>query len=728
MNSMMEGDHPGRRLGRGFAELLRLGEEAFAAGNRALWPVFDLFVRLWLAQTFWVSGIVKVSDWDTAMYLATHEYPVSWMDPVMAARTGVTIELLAPILLAFGLATRVAAVPMLILTLVTQYAYLKLPIHEFWAILFAWYIVMGPGPLSLDRILGRGLPQTAVPLTEGISNTYGAVSRIIGPALLLFIRIWMARIFFLAGLAKIDDMQATVQLFQYEYQVPLLPADFAAYTATTFELVCPVLLVVGLATRLAALPLIAMTLVIQFTYLQHIDHLFWFVLLAIPVLRGPGVLSADHLLGKAMRAAFPRVADMSREQLNRLPHVVVIGAGFGGVSLVKELRHTPCRITLIDRRNYHLFQPLLYQVATASLSPSDIAQPIRSMFRDQRNVRVLLGRVTDVDAKAREVVMAQSRIGYDYLVLATGARHSYFGKDDWEPFAPGLKKIDDATDIRRRLLIAFERAEAATDPVEQAAQLTFVVVGGGPTGVELAGAIAELARAGMTREFVNIDPADARVLLIQSAPRLLPSFPEALSTRTKSSLAALGVDVRTGSRVEAVDDAGVTVAGEPVAARTVFWAAGVAASSAGRWVDAERDRAGRIKVGPDLSVPGAENVFAIGDTAQSNAWNGEPVPGLAPAAKQAGAYVGRVLTRRILGRRPPKPFRYRHLGNLATVGRKSAVADFGWIRISGAVAWWLWGLVHVYFLVGARNRVSVTMQWFWAYLTFRRSTRLITGD
>jgi NADH dehydrogenase/putative oxidoreductase len=383
---------------------------------------------------------------------------------------------------------------------------------------------------------------------------------------------------------------------------------------------------------------------------------------------------------------------------------------------------------LIDRRNYFLFQPLLYQVATAGLSPADIAGPIRALFRDQPNVRVLLGEVTGVDAAMREVILRDARVAYDYLAVATGARHSYFGHDEWAPFAPGLKQIDDATSIRSRLLFAFEQAENAGSPEVQREMLTFVIVGGGPTGVELSGAIAELARHGLSREFRAIDPSMARVILMQSGPRILPTFPESLSREAAAALTDLGVEVLTGSAVQRIDDGGVVVSGRRMPAGNVFWAAGVMASPAAQWLKAEADQAGRVKVTEDLSVPGVPEIFAIGDTALSDGWDGKPVPGLAPAAKQQGRYVASVIKARIEGRPLPAPFHYRHAGSLATIGRKAAVADFGWLRLSGALAWWVWGAVHILFLSGMRNRVVVALEWFWAYLTYHPSTRLITGD
>jgi NADH dehydrogenase/putative oxidoreductase len=438
-------------------------------------------------------------------------------------------------------------------------------------------------------------------------------------------------------------------------------------------------------------------------------------------------LSLDGLIERTLKRRFPELEGRPAFSLEGLPRVVIVGAGFGGLACAAKLAHARVAVTLIDRHNYHLFQPLLYQVATAALSPGDIATPVRGLFREHFNIRVLLGGVTGVDPKRQEVVVDGQRLPYDHLVLATGAAHSYFGRDDWGPYAPGLKRVEDATEVRRRLLTAFERAEACDDPGERQALLTFLIVGGGPTGVELAGAIAELARFGMEKEFRNFDPASARILLVQAGPRLLPTFPDALSAETRGALEKLGVEILLNSRVEAIDDAGVLVSGKRIPSRTVLWAAGVIASPAARWLGAEADNAGRVKVGVDLSVPGLPNVFVIGDTAACNAWNGHPVPGLAPAAKQGGAYVAKVIRARVEGGAHPGPFVYHHLGSLATIGRKSAVVDFGFIRLSGAPAWWLWGAVHIGFLIGLRNRVSVMFDWFWAYLTYRTGTRLITG-
>ncbi len=410
-----------------------------------------------------------------------------------------------------------------------------------------------------------------------------------------------------------------------------------------------------------------------------------------------------------------------------IPHVAILGAGFGGLAAALALAKAPCRVTVIDRRNYHLFQPLLYQVATAALSPSDIASPIRGILRRQKNATVLLGRVTGIDTAARRVDLDCGAVSYDYLVVATGARHAYFGRDDWERAAPGLKKIDDATDIRRRILTAFERAETEADPDKRRALLTFVVVGGGPTGVEMAGAIAELRRFALAEDFRTIDPTQARVLLIEAGARLLPAFPPDLAAYTRKALGGLGVEVLTGQAVSDCDASGVRLGAAFIPAATVIWAAGVAASPAAKWLNARKDRAGRVEVETDLTLPGRPEIFVIGDTASVAGGDGKAVPGIAPAAKQMGAYAARVIRARLAGAAAPSAFHYKHLGSLATIGRTSAVADFGWIRLKGRLAWLLWGLVHIYFLIDFRNRIAVMLDWAWAYLTYHRGARLITA-
>lgn len=698
------------------------------AAEGGIGSTLDLLIRLWIAQAFFVSGVLKASDWKTALALAANEYPVSWLSPVTAAWLGAAVELIGSVLLAAGLLTRFAAASLAALCLVIFTSYQALPETMLTAILLGWFVVRGAGRLSLDQMVGSAVADSAIPGAALVSKAFDATTRWIGPAYQLFIRLWMAEIFWSSGLTKVASWQTTVLLFADEYRVPLLPPEWAAALATTTELSAPVLLAAGLFTRAATLPLLAMTLVIQLTYLDKPEHFLWMMMLGQILLRGPGPLSLDHAIWRRLAKALPQLEGIPFLPGADAPRVVIVGAGFGGLAAARALAHAAAHVTVIDRRNYHLFQPLLYQVATAGISPADIATPIRTVLRDQANTRVLLGRVTGIDEAGRAVLIGETRVPYDYLVLATGARHSYFGRDDWATDAPGLKKVDDALAIRSRILAAFEAAELAQDEAERRRLLTFIVVGAGPTGVELAGAIVELARIGMAKEFRSFDPAEARVILVEAGPRVLAAFPEPLSAKASAALEKLGVEVRTGQPVKAIAADHVMLGEERLETRTVIWAAGVAASPAAKWLKVEADRAGRVKVAPDLSVPGKTNVFVIGDTAAVTDAFGQMVPGLAPAAKQAGHYVARLIGRRIEGHRDPAPFRYLHLGSLATIGRKAAVADFGFIRLSGLVAWWLWGMVHIAFLIGTRNRLAVMLDWLWSYLTYGRGVRLITGE
>jgi NADH dehydrogenase len=406
--------------------------------------------------------------------------------------------------------------------------------------------------------------------------------------------------------------------------------------------------------------------------------------------------------------------------------VVIVGAGFGGLSAAKALAGSAFDVTVVDQHNYHLFQPLLYQVATAGLSPADIASPIRGILAKAGNINVMLGKVSGIDTARRDVLAEGRRIPFDYLILATGAQHAYFGHGDWAAYAPGLKTIDDATYIRRRILLAFEKAETESDPAERARLLNFVIVGGGPTGVEMAGAIAELANRALAKDFRSIDPRCARVILVEAAPRLLTPFDPSLSAAAKASLEQLGVDVRLGTAVTALDDAGVSIGADRIEARTVVWAAGVMASPAGLWLGAETDRAGRVKVTGDLSVPRHPDIFVLGDTALATGADGKPLPGVAPVAKQQGQYVAELLLARMNGKTVP-PFRYRDFGSLATIGRKRAIVQMGRFKLKGFIAWLLWSVAHIYFLIGFRNRLVVATNWLWNYVTFQRGTRLITG-
>ncbi|WP_158880549.1 NAD(P)/FAD-dependent oxidoreductase [Rhodanobacter sp. L36] len=411
-----------------------------------------------------------------------------------------------------------------------------------------------------------------------------------------------------------------------------------------------------------------------------------------------------------------------------LPHVVILGGGFGGLAVARKLAKSAARITLVDRRNHHLFQPLLYQVATASLAAPSISAPLREILRRQSNVTVLLDEVTGVDVGGRRVQLMHGELHYDFLVVATGATHSYFGHDDWEPFAPGLKTLDDAFLIRRRVLLAFERAEREADAEHRQSWLNFIVVGGGPTGVELAGTLIELARHTLPRDFRRSDPRRASVRLIEAGPRLLSAYDPALSEKARTQLEHLGVEVHTGVAVTAIDAEGVRLGERRLRARTVLWAAGVAASPVGHMLDAPLDRAGRVQVRPDLSMPGHPDVFVIGDLASVMQEDGSPVPGVAPAAKQMGAHVGAIIRARLQDGDDTRAFRYHDDGSLATIGRMAAVAQFGKMKLSGFIAWAVWLLAHIFFLIGFRNRLVVMLDWGWAYFTHQRSARIVSGE
>jgi NADH dehydrogenase len=408
-----------------------------------------------------------------------------------------------------------------------------------------------------------------------------------------------------------------------------------------------------------------------------------------------------------------------------LPHVVIVGGGFGGLFAARALARHPLRVTLLDRRNHHLFQPLLYQVATAALNPSDIATPLRSILRRAANVTVLLAEVQSVDLAARRLILDEGEIGYDALVLAAGAGHSYFGHDDWEPLAPSLKSLEDALEIRRRVLVAYELAERERDAAERRALLTSVVIGGGPTGVELAGALAEISRETIARDFRVIDPTRARIILLEGGPRILSSFPEALSERARAALTRIGVEVRTDAMVTRVTPDAVWLGGEQIRARTVLWAAGVAASPLTRSLGVPLDRAGRVPVEADLSIPGHPEAFAIGDMATRLDAHGRPLPGLAPVAIQQGRAVAANVRRHLAGE-PTRPFHYRDKGIMATIGRAAAVAVLGPLHLSGLPAWLVWLFVHITYLIGFRNRFLVLFQWAWAYVSWQRGARLIT--
>ena len=693
---------------------LRVWLKLYAALIASARPVFDLVVRLVIAQGLLASGLVKLMDWERALALATQEYPVSFMSPPYAAALGLAIELGGAVLLALGLMTRGAAIAVGALMLVAQLGYLPTDTQLFTIALMGWYALRGAGALSLDRLLARGLKGSAVPLAPQLVGAGDWLTRHAAPWYLAGLRLWLALALVVqAGWLALPEPQ------------PLLPlASFAALPPPSAALYA-LLMLAGLA-----MPLVSLLAILGLQGAMLMGHGAGLPLLAMATLglfiaHGSGRASIDAGIAAWLQANVLRDARPGMVPQD-WPHVVIVGGGFGGLACALALRRLPVRITLIDRQNYHLFQPLLYQIATAALSPADVAIPIRQLFRADGNVRVLLGDVDRVDTQARTIGFGGNALAYDYLVLATGATHSYFGRDEWAPFAPGLKRVEDAIAVRAALLGAFEKAESCGDPARARRLLNFVIIGAGPTGVELAGAIAELARHGLEHEYRSIDPAETRVILVQAADRILPAFPPELSAEAARSLERLGVEIRLDARVTGIEAERVLMGEEVIESETVLWAAGVAASPAGRWLNAPTDPSGRVTVDPCLRVAGMGNVFVIGDAAASMGWAGKPVPGLAPAAKQAGRHVAMLIGEELRGRPADAPFVYRHQGSLATIGRKSAVADFGWLRLHGAPAWWLWGAVHIGFLAGFRNRAAVVVNWLWSYVTQRAGIRLIT--
>ena len=694
----------------------------YLEGTETFWPFTDRAIRFFVAVWCLRSGLVKAADWETALYLATNEYPVSFMSPANAAAIGLGIELVGPVLLLLGFFTRPAALAMAALTLISQAVYVPTTTNLIVGAILVWYVFNGPAAFSLDRALASGFKNSALPLARPVVRIAEFSREHIAPIVMAILRIWLGVT--LLAYAGVIEPPVMVRNWLPEMIFSGFPKWLAIVSAVFFF--------TGFGAVIVAYGLFAAIALFMATDAHPNITLFPFLFLGIYEAKGAGVFSADRAILKWLEANILFDRDYN-DIPDHWPHIVVVGAGFGGLAAVARLNRLPVRITLLDKRNYHLFQPLLYQIATATLNPADIAAPIRSLFRADGNVRVLQGEVSAIDKDARRVTCANGQaLEYDRLVLATGATHSYFGRDEWGPYAPGLKTIEDGVAVRAEILGAFEVAEASDDPERIKRLLTFVVVGAGPTGVELAGAIAELAKVNVAREFRTIDPASARIILVQSGERVLPAFPPSLSDEAMEALEALGVEIRLGGRVTEIAEAHVRIGDDTmIETETVLWAAGVAASPAARWLGASADRAGRVEVNATMRVLDAqgaaiEDVFAIGDTAASAAWEGRPVPGLAPAAKQAGAYVSRVIEAELLGKPCPGPFVYNHQGSLATIGRKSAVADFGKFKISGAPAWWLWGLVHVGFLTGARNRVTVMINWTWSFFANHSGVRLIT--
>src|SRR6266404_2943965 len=660
--------------------------------SQTAWPLVDLLIRIWIGKSALVLSVLISTDWTTVVRMAEGTYPIPDLSLGSTALLS-QVYWLAAVSLILGLATRVGAAVLLALTVASHTRVAALDLNLFWMALLAYYVLLGADRLSLDRLLSQGLKNSPLPQAGALITLLDATRPALTGICLLALRVALTLTLLLAGGHMPTAIMTTAETHAW------LPVGSATRLFGNEGVALALLIGSGLATRATALLGVVM---IGYHKMMGGDMslpFYWTMLLLLLVAKGPGPFSLDGAVLAGLRRSLPELSD----NLEGLPRVVIVGAGFGGIACARALRHAPASITLIDRQNYHLFQPLLYQVATAALSPADIAVPIRAIFRDQFNAKVMLATVTGLDTERREVLADGLNLPYDYLVVATGATHSYFGHDAWAPFAPGLKRVDDATLVRRRVLEAFERAEVTASETERRRVLSFVIVGGGPTGVELAGAIAELARVGMAKDFRNFDPARAEIILVQAGPRLLPAFPESLSEIARCSLADMGVNVLLNSKVSLIDADGVIVNDRHIYSRTVLWAAGVAASPAAKWLNAEADKVGRVKVQPDLSVTHLPDVYVIGDTALANSWKGEPVPGLAPAAKQGGVFVAKVIRSKLRGEPAPHAFSYRHMGSLATIGRKSAVADFGFVRLRGAAAWWLWGIAHVLFLLGSRN-------------------------
>ncbi len=712
---------------------INLASEAVATVLR---PLLLLGVRLWLAQIFLLASAVQLAAPGQPAPSNLYACFEGWLNAGSPAKMAVIwVAVLFSLLLAGGLATRFSALVLSLLSMAAFFFEAGQEQNLLWSMMLGFVVFFGAGSLSLDAAFRR--TEVFGPLTlPGFGRLNG-----FNQFILLALRLWLAAVLILGASEAMVAIGATnvVMLLQPVYDL-IASTDFWSnffapksmvfgYYSNTVHLVLAVIAVVfllpGFLTRPAA-GLAALIVLVTALNTGRVETLYIAALLGYLAAVNPGVGALDCLFKLNEWAA-----DSLKDQ-DDVPHIVVIGAGFGGLSAVFKLMRHKCRITLIDRRNHHLFQPLLYQVATAALSPGEIALPIRGLFRGQDNVRVLLGEVLSVDRANHNVTLGDRRLSYDHLIVASGARSSFFGNNQWEAYAPGLKQIEDATYMRSKLLAAFEHAEDAQDDAAREAWLNFVIIGAGPTGVEMAGALAELAHHGLTGEFSNFDPADARIIVLDRGARVLATFPEACSKKSAKMLQALGVELRQGVNIADIDENGITLEdGSKIIARTVLWTAGVQASPAARWLGVEAGPGGRVPVNSRLSLDGDDKVFVIGDTAAIPIEGKNPfrgfVPGLAPAAKQAGVYAAKVIIAQMHGRRTRRPFRYVHQGSLATIGRSSAVADFGWIRLSGAPAWWLWGVVHVGFLTGIRNRIAVSLQWFWAYITYHRSTRLITG-